>query len=110
MNATARALAAGTFNGYNLRHMIFSMKSIFIGVLLCVILMTSFSVIYLKDLTRQAVTELHHLHYQHNQMIIEQSQLLLEQNTWSSPLRIENIAQSQLNMTTPAKNTIVFVS
>lgn len=109
MNATARALAAGTFNRSNVRHMLCSLKSLIICALLCVLLVTGFSVIYIKDKTREAVTELHSLQYQHDQMMIEQGKLLLEQNTWSSPLRIQNIAQNQLSMTTPEKNTIVFV-
>ena len=109
MNATARALAAGTFNGSNIRHMLFSIRSLFILLLLMILLVTGFSVIYIKDKTREAVTELHSLEYQHDQMMVEQGKLLLEQNTWSSPIRIQNIAQNQLSMTTPAKNTIVFV-
>lgn len=109
MNASARALAAGTFTSHNIRHMLFSLQSIFVGFLLCLLLATSFSVIYIKDMTRQEVTALHSLQYQHDQMMIEQGKLLLEQNTWSSPIRIQNIAQNQLNMTTPAKNTIVFI-
>ena len=110
MNATARALAAGTLNGQNLRQMIFSVKSILMGLLLSAVLSTAFAVIYFKDMTRQEVMELHHLQHQHDQMMIDQGKLLLEQNTWSSPIRIQNIAQAQLNMTMPAKNTIVFVS
>jgi cell division protein FtsL len=109
MNATARALAAGTFSGYNVRNMILSFQSIVVGVLLTALLITSFAVIYIKDEVRQEVTELHSLQYQHDQMMIEQGKLLLEQNTWSSPIRIQNIAESQLNMATPKKNIVIFV-
>jgi cell division protein FtsL len=109
MNATARALAAGTFNSVNLRHMLFSGKSLLIALWLCSLLVTAFAVIYSKDMVRQETAQLHSLQYKHDQMMIEQSKLLLEQNTWSSPIRIQSIAQNQLNMTLPAKNTIVFV-
>ena len=110
MNATARALAAGTLTRDNLRQMMFSAQSIFVGLLLCALLSTAFSVIYLKDINRQEVMQLHSLQYQHQQMLVEQGKLLLEQNTWSSPIRIQNIASSQLSMTMPAKNTIVFIA
>jgi cell division protein FtsL len=110
MNATARALAAGTFNSYNVRHMILSFQSILVGILVAAVLATAFSVIYVKEKVRQEVTELHNLQYQYDQMMIEQGRLLLEQNTWSSPLRIQDIAQNQLNMIAPDKSTIIFVS
>lgn len=109
MNATARALAAGTFTGINIRHMLLSRKSLLTSILLCIMLLTAFSVIYMEDMVRQEVIELHNLQTQHDQMIIEQGKLLLEQNTWSSPIRIQGIAQNQLRMAVPSKNTIVFV-
>ncbi len=109
MNATARALAAGTFTGVNIRQMLFSRQFLLTAILLCAILITAFSVIFMKDMARQEVSELHNLQAKHDQMMIDQSKLLLEQNTWSSPIRIQNIAQGKLTMTTPAKNTIVFV-
>lgn len=109
MNATARALAAGTFTGINIRHMLFSFQSLLVGLLSCALLTTAFSIIYIKNTGRQEVTQLHSLQYQHDQMMIDQSKLLLEENTWSSPIRIQNIAQNQLDMAMPVKNTIVFV-
>jgi len=109
MNATARALAAGTFTSVNVRHMIFSGRSLLVCILLCSLIITAFSVIYTKDMARQEFMALHSLQYQHDQMMIDQSKLLLEQNTWSSPIRIQGIAQNKLNMVNPAKNTIVFI-
>lgn len=108
MNASARALAAGTFNPSNLRHMLFSFQNNIIGLLLIALLVTAFSVIYVKDRNRREFIELHTLQRQHDDMAIEQGKLLLEQNTWSSPLRIQTIAQTQLGMTSPSKNTIIF--
>ena len=108
MNASARALAAGTFNPGNLRHMLFSLQNNIIGFLLIALLSTAFAVIYVKDSNRRAFIELHNLQRQHDDMAIEQGKLLLEQNTWSSPLRIQHLAEVQLGMTTPAKSTMIF--
>ncbi len=108
MNATAKALAAGTLTGYNVRHMLLSFQSIILGLLLCASLVTACGIIYLKDMSRQEVMQLHSLRSLHQQMIVDQGKLLLEQNTWSSPIRIQNIATTQLNMVMPAKNAIVF--
>lgn len=109
MNASARALAAGTFSGHNIRQMVLSGQAIFTAFLLCLLLITAFAIIYVKDSARREFIQFSSLQHQHNEMLMEQSKLLLEQNTWSSPIRIQKIATEQLNMTTPAKNTIVFV-
>ena len=108
MNASARALAAGTFTGYNLKHMMFSVKNFFIVILLSFLLITSFAIIYIKNETRQEVTELHSLQENYQHLMVERGQLLLEKNTWSSPIRIESIAQSQ-NMINSVNNKIVFI-
>ncbi len=108
MNASARALAAGTFNPGNLRHMVFSFQNNIIGLLLVALLTTAFAVIYVKDRNRREFIELHNLQRQHDDMVIEQGKLLLEQNTWSSPLRIQNMAEHQLGMINPIKSTIIF--
>lgn len=108
MNASARALAAGTFNSTNLRHMLFSWQTNLIGLLLVLLLATAFAVIYVKDMNRREFVELHNLQRNHDNMMVEQGKLLLEQNTWSSPLRIQSIAQNQLGMLNPPKSTIVF--
>lgn len=109
MNASARALAAGTFNPGNLRQMLFSWQNNVIGLLLIALLSTAFSVIYVKNMNRREFITLHYLQRVHDDAMIEQGKLLLEQNTWSSPLRIQNLAQNQLNMINPVKNTIIFV-
>lgn len=108
MNASARALAAGTFNPSNLRHMLFSWQNNVVMFLLIASLSTAFAVIYVKDMNRREFIELHQLQRQHDDMVVEQGQLLLEQNTWSSPLRVQRIAQQQFGMVNPAKSIIVF--
>lgn len=109
MNATARALVAGTFTSHNIRHMFFSLSNLLLMFVLLALLSTSFAVIYVKDMNRREFIELQNLQRSHDEMLIEQGRLLLEQNTWSSPIRVQNAAVSQLGMTNPAKNTIVFV-
>jgi cell division protein FtsL len=109
MNASARAIAAGTFTTHNLRQMLFTTPNIAVGLLLLALLITSFAVIYVKDMNRREFIELHNLQHQHDEMLIEQGKLLLEQNTWSSPIRIQGLAQNELNLSNPTKNPIVFI-
>jgi len=109
MNASARALAAGTFSSVNIRQMVLSGQFLLLAMLLCCLLASACFVINIKETTRQQVAELHMLNNQHNAMMVEQGKLLLEQNTWSSPVRIQSIAQNQLGMKMPEKNIIVFV-
>lgn len=109
MNATARALVAGTFTSRNIRHMFFSFSNLLLMFILMALLSTSFAVIYVKDMNRREFIELHNLQHAHDDMLIEQGRLLLEQNTWSSPIRIQSVATTQLSMVNPPKSVIVFL-
>lgn len=51
--------------------------------------------------TRVQLAEWQRLDREKNQLSTEWGQLLLEESTWSSPVRIENIAAERLNMRIP---------
>ncbi len=87
-----------------------SLKNQLTVVLLIVFLiMSAFSVIYLKDLSRRKF-----IHYQQLQKVqqndeVEWSKLLLEEGAWSTQTRVQNIATTQLNMVMPAMKNIVMI-
>ena len=80
-----------------------------ISVLIILLLVSAFSVIYLKDLSRRLFIRYQHLQQvqQHDEM--EWSKLLLEAGAWSTQSRVQNIATTQLNMVTPKMKDVVMV-
>ncbi len=61
----------------------------------------AFGVIYTKHLSRQYFSELQALQNQQDQLHVEWSQLLLEQGTWSTDVRVERVAKEHLHMVMP---------
>jgi cell division protein FtsL len=78
--------------------------------LLLIVLLSAFAVVYLKDYKRQLFNELEGLHQVRDSLQIEASQLLLEENTWAAPARVETVAVQQLAMELPSAQTMVMVN
>lgn len=107
MNAAARALAQGTFTAENIREMALTPRNIILSILLLCVLASACGVVYLKDLNRRLFFELQSLQQQRDELNVQAGQLLLEQNTWSTQARVQQIAQSVLTMDVPAKQIVV---
>ncbi|OGT47271.1 MAG: cell division protein FtsL [Gammaproteobacteria bacterium RIFCSPHIGHO2_12_FULL_38_11] len=73
------------------------------------LLASAFSVIYLKDLSRRLFINYQHLQHVQQRDEVEWSKLLLEEGAWSTQARIQNIANTQLNMVVPAAKQIVMI-
>lgn len=84
-------------------------KQILIGALIILLLASAFSVIYLKDLSRRLFINYQHLQHVQQRDEVEWSKLLLEEGAWSTQARIQNIANTQLNMVVPAAKQIVMI-
>ena len=74
------------------------------------ILVSAFSTIYFKDLNRRLFFQYQTLSAQQQAYQVQNSQLLLEQSTWSTQARIQSLAQNTLNMVVPQSKKIVMVS
>ncbi len=109
MNAASRALAEGSFTSNNVRSMAFSTRNLFTTLLIILLLVTGCAVVYVKDLNRQLFYQLQTLQQARDELNVELGQLLLEQNTWGAPGRIQQIAQERLSMDTPPSHDIVMV-
>src|SRR3990167_7887570 len=84
-------------------------NQLFVGALIVLLIVSAFSVIYLKDLSRRLF-----IHYQNQQQVqqqdeVEWSKLLLEEGAWSTQARVQNIATTQLNMVMPTMKNIVMI-
>lgn len=78
----------------------------YIGVLLPLIFLSAVAVVYVKDLHRRLVNQKQQLETQWQSLQSKKSQLLLERSALTSPVRIQNIAQSKLNMRQPKPSEI----
>jgi len=79
------------------------------GLILAVVL-SAVAVVYSKHQSRKLFVELQALYQQIDELDIEWGRLQLEQSTWSSHGRIEEIARKKLNMTLPKANDILYIT
>ncbi|HEY9201953.1 MAG TPA: cell division protein FtsL [Gammaproteobacteria bacterium] len=79
------------------------------GLVLAVVL-SAVAVVYSKHQSRKSFVELQALYQQIDELDIEWGRLQLEQSTWSSHGRIEEIARKKLNMTLPKANDILYIT
>lgn len=80
-----------------------------ISALIILLLVSAFSVIYLKDLSRRLFIRYQNLQQVQQRNEIEWSKLLLEEGAWSTQARVQNIATTQLNMITPTMKEVVMI-
>lgn len=82
---------------------------VLMGFLIIFSLASAFSVIYLKDLSRRLFIQYQTLQQAQLQSEMERSKLLLEEGAWSTQSRIQDLANTRLNMQLPATKQIVML-
>lgn len=107
MNAAARALAEESFAVTNLRMAALSARNLTISLLTIAVLVSAFAVVSVKDINRRLFNDLQSLQQTRDELQVEWSQLLLEQNTWATQARIQQIAQDNMGMVVPGSQIIV---
>ncbi|CAM4415652.1 MAG: Cell division protein FtsL [Legionellaceae bacterium] len=107
MNAAARAMVQNTIKINDIHRFSFSTYNILMGSLLLAVLVTAFTLVSVKDLNRRLFSDLQSLQQTRDSLQIEWSQLLLEQNTWSSQARIQEISQSNMDMIIPTSSIVI---
>ncbi|TDO12577.1 MULTISPECIES: cell division protein FtsL [Halomonas] len=98
--AQAPSTASSSF-GWPLRVSV-SPRLLLVALLLAACLGTALAVITTSHLTRLQYAHLQQLEREQQQLQTEWGQLLLEESAWSSPARIERLAQERLEMRLPA--------
>jgi cell division protein FtsL len=110
MNVAARALARGPLTwerGQRWRCPV-SLEMLGVILLMVAILSSALSVIYVKALQRNLYSELQSSQQERDSLKTEWSRLLLEENTWAAPVRIQALAQQELGMQIPqSKDTVL---
>lgn len=107
MNAASRALAQNPLITMNGRFSAISAQTWGAMLLLIAVLASALAIVYVKDLERKLFIELQGLQQTRDSLRTEWGQLLLEQNTWAAPVRVQALAQQQLGMIVPGAKDIV---
>lgn len=107
MNAAARALSQGSLTEG--QAWTFSTQTLGMILLLIAVLASALAVVYVKTLQRDLFSELQSAQQTRDTLHTEWGQLLLEQNTWAAPVRVQALAQQQLAMIVPTSKDVVMV-
>lgn len=78
-------------------------------ILFVALLVSSFSIVYIKDLNRRLFIQYQDLQQVNSDINVNYSKLLLEESAWSTQSRIQSIAENQLNMEVPSSNNIIML-
>tara|TARA_R110001592_G_scaffold363352_2_gene684898 strand:+ start:169194 stop:169433 length:240 start_codon:yes stop_codon:yes gene_type:complete len=73
------------------------------------VICSALSVIYVSHLCRQLYSDLSKLEQESNTLQVEWGRYLLEQSSWASLSRIEQLAKDQLEMRVPGPEEIVVI-
>jgi cell division protein FtsL len=112
MNAAARALAQGidiSSAPTSVRRLSLSKHNIMFFTLVFAIVISALGVITLADMNRIAFGDLATLQQSRDDLQTTYGQLLLEENTWSSPARVETIANQNLGMSQPDQQKVIII-
>lgn len=78
-----------------------TLKSAGLGVLWLAVLVSALAVVLAKHEARMLFSELQQLNAERDRLDIEWGQLQIEQSTWSTHGRIEQLAREELSMAIP---------
>ncbi|HEY9199578.1 MAG TPA: cell division protein FtsL [Gammaproteobacteria bacterium] len=82
---------------------------LWLPLLVLAVIVSALGVVYAKHQSRKLFVALQGLEAERDEMNIEWGQLQLEQSTWATHGRVEELAREQLKMTTPAQDAVVIV-
>ncbi len=80
---------------------------VFVFAVVCVL--SAIALVYTKHESRKLFVELEELTHQRDELNIEWGQLQIEQSTWATHARIEQVASDDLALVRPTANEIVLV-
>ena len=84
-------------------------QSTFIGLLMVLVVLSAFSVVYLKDVNRRLLIDYQYQAQQQQHYQTTRNQLLLEESTWARQSRVQQIAENELNMVIPTSRDVVLL-
>lgn len=110
MNLTAKYYAAPNIASRSRAHITVTPRQYAITfVLVIAVLMSALGVVYVKDLNRNLLMQHQKIRREYNKAYVDHGKLLLEQSTWATQKRVQNIASQRLGMVTPTSKRVVIV-
>ena len=109
MNTTARAIAIDDIVARKKGVLHVTLRGVGMVALVVVLLLSAFSVVYMKDLNRRLFIQYQTLQQDKAEQLVQWGKLLLEQSTLSTQSRIQQIATKQLDMLSPNAHNIALV-
>ena len=109
MNAAARTLEREYWFQGSLKRLPLSRELIGVIVLVCLMLISAFAVVYIKNVERHMFNELQLLEQERDAYEVEWGQLLLEQSTLATPSQVQTTALNNLGMVVPDPSRIVMI-
>lgn len=84
-------------------------KLVVLIALLLVVLLSAIASVYARHEARRLFVELQTLTAERDQLNIDWGRLRIEQSTWASPGRVEQMASERLKMQVPDPSSVVIV-
>lgn len=109
MNTATRVIVAESLRRQSRTFQI-TKRGILVVSLVIALLCSAFGVVYVKDLNRRLFIQYQILQRKKAEELIQWGKLLLEQSTWSTQSRIQQVAQKQLGMQIPTAKEVILVN
>ena len=109
MNTAIRGIVAENVRRRSLTFQI-TKRGILVVFLVITLLCSAFTVVYVKDLNRRLFIQYQILQREKAEELIQWGKLLLEQSTWSTQSRIQQIAQRKLKMKIPTAKEVILIN
>lgn len=101
MNATVGTLSKDQQFNNNILNILLTPRISIILFLITAVLTLAFTVVYERDSYRSLVNDWQSMQYENMQLRLTSKQLLIEQSTWGSQVRVQRIAENRLHMLIP---------
>lgn len=110
MNAAARLVHQGVLSRHLVLSHLFTWRQITVLILALAVLLSALSIIYTTHMTRVLHASYQYYLGEKNNLYAQRGQLLLEHSTWMMQARIQQIAESKLDMIIPDHKSIMVIS
>lgn len=85
------------------------MKNLFFASLVLAVFISALYVVMAQNKARVLFVEIQELESERNRLNEDWTRLLLEQSTWATDARVEEVARTQLDMKLPDNNSVVVI-
>ncbi|HEY5701913.1 MAG TPA: cell division protein FtsL [Gammaproteobacteria bacterium] len=85
------------------------MKNVLFASLVLAVFISALYVVMAQNKARVLFVEIQELESERNRLNEDWTRLLLEQSTWATDARVEEVARSQLDMKSPDNSSVVVI-